>query len=79
MARYFVTIIETYQLVIQSISIGRAIFILYKGQPLKILMAFYENFFAGCGPERINPDDKKHRLPSVTKVISGSLPEGANT
>ena len=79
MTRYFITIIAASQFVIQAITMGRAIIVLGRGQPLKILFEFYEDLFAGCGPERINPDDKKHRLPSVTKVISGSLPEVANT
>ncbi len=35
------------------------------------------DFFAGYSPERINPGDKKHRLPSITKVTSGSTPEAA--
>ena len=30
------------------------------------------NFFAGYSPERINPGDKSHRLPDITKVTSGS-------
>ena len=79
MNRYFTTIIARSQLVIQPISMGRAIPVLDRGQPLKILMAFYENFVAGCGSKRIKPDDKKHRMLSVMKVISGSLPEVANT
>jgi len=36
------------------------------------------NFFVGYSPERINPGDKKHRLPSVLKVTSGSTPEAAD-
>lgn len=30
------------------------------------------DFFAGYSPERINPGDKTHRLPSIVKVTSGS-------
>ena len=33
--------------------------------------------FAGYSPERINPGDKQHRLPSIVKVTSGSNPEVA--
>ncbi|HEV7276268.1 MAG TPA: Vi polysaccharide biosynthesis UDP-N-acetylglucosamine C-6 dehydrogenase TviB [Devosiaceae bacterium] len=33
------------------------------------------DFFAGYSPERINPGDKQHRLPSIRKVTSGSTPE----
>ena len=29
-------------------------------------------------PERINPGDKQHRLPSIKKVTSGSTPEVAD-
>lgn len=36
-----------------------------------------EDFFVGYSPERINPGDKKHRLPSILKVTSGSTPESA--
>ena len=32
-------------------------------------------FFLGYSPERINPGDKKHRLPDIKKVTSGSTPE----
>ena len=32
-------------------------------------------FFLGYSPERINPGDKKHRLPHIKKVTSGSTPE----
>ena len=32
-------------------------------------------FFAAYSPERINPDDKAHRLPGIKKVTSGSTPE----
>jgi len=36
------------------------------------------DFFAGYSPERINPGDKTHRLPQITKVTSGSTPEAAD-
>ena len=36
-----------------------------------------EDFFVGYSPERINPGDKEHRLPSVLKVTSGSTEEAA--
>src|SRR5580693_2068278 len=35
------------------------------------------DFFAGYSPERINPGDKEHRLPTIRKVTSGSTPEAA--
>lgn len=31
-----------------------------------------KDFFVGYSPERINPGDKKHRLPNITKLVSGS-------
>ena len=33
------------------------------------------DFFVGYSPERINPGDKEHRLPTIKKVTSGSTPE----
>lgn len=36
-----------------------------------------EDFYVGYSPERINPGDKEHRLPSISKVTSGSTPEAA--
>ena len=36
------------------------------------------DFFVGYSPERINPGDKEHRLPSILKVTSGSTPEAAD-
>ena len=33
-----------------------------------------EDFFVGYSPERINPGDHEHRLPSVVKITSGSTP-----
>ena len=38
---------------------------------------FNKDFFAGYSPERINPGDKEHRLPTIKKVTSGSTPEVA--
>ena len=38
---------------------------------------FNVDFFCGYSPERINPGDKEHRLPSIKKVTSGSTPEVA--
>jgi UDP-N-acetyl-D-glucosamine/UDP-N-acetyl-D-galactosamine dehydrogenase len=34
-------------------------------------------FYCGYSPERINPGDKQHRLPSIKKVTSGSTPNAA--
>lgn len=42
-------------------------------------LLFNQDFFCGYSPERINPGDKKHRLPSIKKITSGSTPEVANT
>jgi UDP-N-acetyl-D-galactosamine dehydrogenase len=41
-------------------------------------LKFNEGFFAGYSPERINPGDKEHRLPTIKKVTSGSTPEVAD-
>ncbi len=41
-------------------------------------LKFNRDFFAGYSPERINPGDKQHRLPSIRKVTSGSTPEIAD-
>jgi len=38
-------------------------------------LIFNSDFFAGYSPERINPGDKEHRLPTIRKVTSGSTPE----
>ncbi|MDK9704385.1 MAG: Vi polysaccharide biosynthesis UDP-N-acetylglucosamine C-6 dehydrogenase TviB [Sulfuritalea sp.] len=38
-------------------------------------LTFNRDFFAGYSPERINPGDKQHRLPTIRKVTSGSTPE----
>ena len=35
-------------------------------------LKFNQDFFCGYSPERINPGDKEHRLPSIKKVTSGS-------
>ncbi len=40
-------------------------------------LQFNRDFFCGYSPERINPGDKQHRLPSIKKVTSGSTPEVA--
>lgn len=40
-------------------------------------LKFNEDFFCGYSPERINPGDKEHRLPTIRKVTSGSTPEVA--
>lgn len=37
-------------------------------------LKFNVDFFCGYSPERINPGDKEHRLPSIKKVTSGSTP-----
>jgi UDP-N-acetyl-D-glucosamine/UDP-N-acetyl-D-galactosamine dehydrogenase len=37
-----------------------------------------KDFFVGYSPERINPGDKDHRLPSILKVTSGSTAESAD-
>jgi UDP-N-acetyl-D-glucosamine/UDP-N-acetyl-D-galactosamine dehydrogenase len=41
-------------------------------------LRFNVDFFCGYSPERINPGDKSHRLPSIKKVTSGSTPEVAS-
>lgn len=38
---------------------------------------FNLDFYCGYSPERINPGDKEHRLPTIKKVTSGSTPEVA--
>lgn len=40
-------------------------------------LRFNRDFFCGYSPERINPGDKEHRLPTIKKVTSGSTPEVA--
>jgi UDP-N-acetyl-D-galactosamine dehydrogenase len=41
-------------------------------------LTFNRDFFVGYSPERINPGDQQHRLPSIVKVTSGSTPESAD-
>jgi len=41
-------------------------------------LTFNQDFYAGYSPERINPGDKEHRLPTIKKVTSGSTPEIAD-
>lgn len=48
--------------------------LLEQGSGLK----YNEDFFCGYSPERINPGDKKHRLPSIVKITSGSTAEVAD-
>jgi UDP-N-acetyl-D-galactosamine dehydrogenase len=38
-------------------------------------LKFNQDFYCGYSPERINPGDKEHRLPTIKKVTSGSTPE----
>lgn len=38
-------------------------------------LKYNRDFFCGYSPERINPGDKEHRLPSIRKVTSGSTPK----
>ncbi len=40
-------------------------------------LRYNQDFYAGYSPERINPGDKEHRLPTIKKVTSGSTPEVA--
>jgi len=47
---------------------------LERGSGLKL----NEDFYVGYSPERINPGDQSHRLPSILKVTSGSTPEAAD-
>ena len=41
-------------------------------------LKFNVDFFCGYSPERINPGDKEHRLPTIKKVTSGSTPAVAD-
>lgn len=41
-------------------------------------LRFNKEFYCGYSPERINPGDKQHRLPSIKKVTAGSTPQIAN-
>jgi len=34
-----------------------------------------QDFFVGYSPERINPGDKQHTLPRITKVVAGDTPK----
>ena len=38
-------------------------------------LKFNRDFYCGYSPERINPGDKQHRLPSIRKITSGSTPD----
>jgi len=40
-------------------------------------LVFNRDFTVGYSPERINPGDPEHRLPTIKKVTSGSTPEAA--
>jgi UDP-N-acetyl-D-galactosamine dehydrogenase len=40
-------------------------------------LVYNKDFFCGYSPERINPGDKVHRLPTIKKITSGSTPEAA--
>ncbi len=40
-------------------------------------LSFNQDFYVGYSPERINPGDKEHRLPTIKKVTSGSTLEVA--
>ncbi|MEO5364315.1 MAG: nucleotide sugar dehydrogenase [Magnetococcus sp. DMHC-8] len=40
-------------------------------------LTFNTDFTVGYSPERINPGDQAHRLPSIVKITSGSTPETA--
>lgn len=41
-------------------------------------LRFNVDFHVGYSPERINPGDREHRLPSIMKVTSGSTPATAD-
>jgi UDP-N-acetyl-D-galactosamine dehydrogenase len=41
-------------------------------------LRFNKEFYCGYSPERINPGDKSHRLPTIKKVTSGSMPQIAD-
>ena len=41
-------------------------------------LSFNKDFYCGYSPERINPGDKAHRLPAITKVTAGSTPATAD-
>ncbi len=41
-------------------------------------LRFNVDFYCGYSPERINPGDKDHRLPTIRKVTAGSTPPAAD-
>jgi UDP-N-acetyl-D-galactosamine dehydrogenase len=41
-------------------------------------LRFNRDFYCGYSPERINPGDRQHRLASIKKVTSGSMPRIAD-
>jgi len=41
-------------------------------------LRFNREFYCGYSPERVNPGDKQHRLASIKKVTSGSMPRIAD-
>jgi UDP-N-acetyl-D-glucosamine/UDP-N-acetyl-D-galactosamine dehydrogenase len=41
-------------------------------------LRFNREFFCGYSPERINPGDMEHRLPTIRKITSGSTPRAAD-
>lgn len=41
-------------------------------------LLFNRDFFVGYSPERINPGDRRRRLPDIVKVTSGSTPQIAD-
>ena len=41
-------------------------------------LTFNVDFFAGYSPERINPGDKTHRLPTIRKITAGSTADAAD-
>jgi UDP-N-acetyl-D-glucosamine/UDP-N-acetyl-D-galactosamine dehydrogenase len=40
-------------------------------------LKYNRDFYAGYSPERINPGDREHRLPTIRKVTSGSTADAA--
>ncbi len=41
-------------------------------------LRFNRDFYCGYSPERINPGDAQHRLPTIKKITSGSTPQAAD-
>lgn len=41
-------------------------------------LVFNQDFHVGYSPERVNPGDRQHRLPTIVKVTSGSTPAVAD-